>query len=139
MNMTKSTKTTLKNVLGRLEKGHVWVAPIWSVVEQRHVYRPAVIVASSSSYDGLDVLCCWITRTPARNEFDIEITEEQRKEIGLHSISTIRASKITPVPISLLDMSEVEVKGAWKRAGFIGELPSELLEQVLLKCHESIG
>lgn len=127
--MTKSTTITSNEVM---KQGHLWVAPIWSHTANEFVGRPIVITGNDSANDKLGLIVNFVTRTPARNDFDVDL--KHWKYAGLNSPSRVRTSK--PLTILKKDLNQTlfERNGVRQPRGYIGKLHEEDLANVLEMC-----
>jgi mRNA interferase MazF len=127
--MTKSTEIISEDFL---KQGHIWVAPVWSYTDNKFKPRPVVIVGNDEANDQLDVLINFVTKTPGRNKYDVEI--KYWREAGLNCPSWVRTSKPLTIQKSSLRTEIVERNGVQQPRGYIGKLHDEDLANVIEMC-----
>lgn len=126
--MTKSTET----ISELFKQGQLWVAPIWDHTLNKFRPRPVVIVGNDKANDTLDIVINFITKTPGRTEYDVELIHWE--EAGLDMPSWVRTSKPLTIEKSKLRTDIVERNGVKKPRGYIGELHEVDLANVLEQC-----
>lgn len=134
-NMTRSTKITFDEGYepeNLLKQGHVWVAPVWSHTEGKNVPRPIVITGNDSANDKIGMIINFVTRTDARDEFDVEIVHW--RQAGLNEPSFVRTAKPTTILKSDLKQTPVNRDGVIRPKGYIGKLHQDDLAKVLASC-----
>lgn len=127
--MTKNTQTTSDDLF---KQGHLWVAPVWDHTLNKFRPRPVVIVGNDNANDTLDIVINFITKTPGRTDYDVELI--YWKEAGLALPSWVRTSKPLTIEKSKIKTDIIEKDGVKKPRGYIGELHEKDLANVLEQC-----
>lgn len=127
--MTKSTEITSEDFF---KQGHVWVAPVWSIMDQANKPRPVVIVGNDKANDQLDIVINFVTKTAGRGDYDVKL--EHWKAAGLKVESWVRTSKPLTIQKSQLRTEMITRNGVKQPKGYIGKLNDTDLANIIEKC-----